>query len=67
MKARKFGYDVAYERRPSVHPLHVSRCQMSGYFGGKAYGRPRLVKYRDNKRVNKDDNRKRKLFRYPVV
>ena len=37
MKARKFGYDVADERRPSVHPLHVSRCQMSGYFGGKAY------------------------------
>ena len=32
MKARKFGYDVAYERRPSVHPLHVSQYQMSGYF-----------------------------------
>ena len=25
---RKFGYDVAYAR-PSVHTLHVSRCQMS--------------------------------------
>ena len=44
----KFGYDVAYER-PSVHPLHVSRCQMSGYFGGKAYGHPRLVKQRQLK------------------
>ena len=39
--SRNFGYDVAYERRPSVHPLHVSRCQMSGYFGGKVYGHPR--------------------------
>ena len=39
--SRKFGYDVAYERRPSVHPLHVSRCQMSGYFRGKVYGHPR--------------------------
>ena len=44
MKARKFGYDVAYEYRPSVHPLLVSRCQMSGYFGEKVYGLPRLVK-----------------------
>ena len=44
MKARKFGYDVAYESWPSVHPPHVSRCQMSGYFGGKAHDRPRLVK-----------------------
>ena len=30
--------------RPSVHPRHVSRCQMLGYFGGKAYGRQCLVK-----------------------
>ena len=22
----------------------MSRCQLSGYFGGKAYGHPRLVK-----------------------
>ena len=49
MKARKFGYDVAYERLPSVHPLYVSRFQMSGYFGGKAYGSPRLVKQRQLK------------------
>ena len=49
MKARKFGYDVAYERRPSVHPLHVSGCQMSGYFGLKAYGYPRFVKQRQLK------------------
>ena len=44
MKARKLGYDVAYERRPSVHLLHVSQCEMLGYFGWKGYGRPRLVK-----------------------
>ena len=30
--------------RSSVHPRHVSRCQMLGYFGGKAYGRQCLVK-----------------------
>ena len=45
MKARKFGFDVAHAI-PSVHTHHVSRCQMSSYFGGKAYGHPRLVKER---------------------
>ena len=57
MKARKFGYDVTYERRPSVHPLHVSRCQMSGYFGVKVYGHPRLVKQRQ---LKSQSRRKRK-------
>ena len=46
---RKFGYDVACERRSSVHPLHVSRCQMSGYFGGKVYGHLPFVKQRPTK------------------
>ena len=35
--------------RPFLQTLHVSRCQMSGYFGGKAYGHPRLVKQRQLK------------------
>ena len=35
--------------RPSVHPPHVSRRQMSGYFGGKTYGHRRLVKQRQLK------------------
>ena len=35
--------------RPSVHTLHVSGCQMSGYFGGKAYGHLLLVKQRQLK------------------
>ena len=40
MKVTKFGYDVACERRPSVHPLHVTRCQLSGYFGRKSVWPP---------------------------
>ena len=43
--------------RPSAHTLHVSRCQMSVYFGGKAYGHPCLVKQRQLK--------SRKMFLYP--
>ena len=35
--------------RPSVHPLHVSRRQMSGYFGGKTYGQRCLAKQRQLK------------------
>ena len=61
MKARKFGYDVACERRPSDNPLRVSRCQMPGHFGGKAYGHLRLVKQRQLK-SQQDENGKRKMF-----
>ena len=32
---RKFGDDVAYERRSSVHPLHVSRYQVSQLSGAR--------------------------------
>ena len=39
MKVRKFGFIVACAC-PSVLTLHVSRCQMSGYLGGKANGHP---------------------------
>ena len=35
-----------------------------GYFGGKSHSHRRLVKQRQQ-RVNKDENRKRKLFLYP--
>ena len=48
MEGRKFGYDVPYAC-PSVHTLHVSQCQMSGYFGGTAYVHMRLVKQRKQK------------------
>ena len=34
---------------PSVHTLHVSGYQISGYFGGKTYDHPRLVKQRQLK------------------
>ena len=49
MKAKKLGYGVAYGRTTVRAPPHVSLCQMSGYFGGKAYGHPRLVKQRQPK------------------
>ena len=61
---RKFGYDVAYERRTSVHLVNVSWCQMSGYFGKKAYDHRRLVKQTQLKSY-KDDDGKRKMFLYP--
>ena len=32
---RKFRDDVAYERRSSVHPLHVSRYQVSQLSGAR--------------------------------
>ena len=36
--------------------LHVSRCQTSSYFGGKAYGHPRLVKQTQLKKSIKTRN-----------
>ena len=59
---RKFSCDVAQERRPSVHPLHVSRCQMSGYFGGKAYGHPRPAKLNEKKSYSEEEKNKGDIF-----